>query len=474
MLSKNKHKHYAVILAGGQGSRFWPQSRTLEPKQFLSLDKDKSLFEQTLQRIKPLIPAGNTFIVASELYRHQIYEFTKSFNLPDDNLIFEPEGKNTAPSIAVAVQIIHKNDPWSNACIIPCDHLIKNNIRFLKIIKQAMSSCEDHLVLLGIPPHRSATGYGYIKAGSRHGIFLEVKRFCEKPDFRTAQRFLKKGSYFWNSGIFVGSSTTFLNEFKEHMPVLYRQLKGINRLNDIPQVWRKIRPTSFDYGVLEKSSRLLMLPAEGLGWSDLGSWQAWDEILKKDKEQNLLKADVINFQSRNVTVVGSNRLIATIGLNNLIIVDTADALLISHKNKTEHVKDVVDVLKERGRQEHYVHRTVKRPWGCYTVLESGNGFKVKLVEINPKHSLSLQYHNRRSEHWVVIDGRAEIIKGKRKRVLNINESIYIPVGCVHRITNPDDKLLKIIEVQAGDYLEEDDIVRLKDNFGRLNKTETDR
>jgi mannose-1-phosphate guanylyltransferase/mannose-6-phosphate isomerase len=329
--------------------------------------------------------------------------------------------------------------------------------------------CKEYLVVFGIPPHRPATGYGYIQAGNKKGIFLKVKKFCEKPDLSTAQRFLKDGSYFWNSGIFAGSSRVFLEEFKNHLPALYQQLKKINRLDDIVKVWKQIKPISFDYGILEKSGRLLMLPVGGLGWSDLGSWQAWDEAMKKDKQANLLKADVINLQSKNITVVGNNRLIATIGLNDLIIVDTADALLIADKNKTEQVKTVVDMLKKSGRQEHYTHRTVKRPWGHFTVLESGNGFKVKLVEVKPKHSLSLQYHNRRSEHWVVVEGRAQIIKGKKSCVLKANESIYVPVGCVHRITNPGDKPLKIIEVQAGVYLEENDIVRLSDNFGRLNQ-----
>ncbi len=464
MLSKDKF--YAVILAGGQGSRFWPQSRTLEPKQFLSLQRDKSLFEQTLQRIKSLIPAQNTIIVTSELYRHQIYEFIKPLEIPKDNLIFEPEGRNTAPSIAVAMRIIHQREPEACVCVMPCDHLIKNNRRFIKIIRQALVLCKDCLVVFGIPPHRPATGYGYIKAGNRQGIFLKVKKFCEKPDFPTAQRFLKDGSYFWNSGIFAGSNRVFLEEFEKYLPILYRQLKKINRLDDIVKIWKQIKPISFDYGILEKSERLLMLPAGGLGWSDLGSWQAWDEAMKKDKQANLLKADAINLQSKNITIVGNNRLIATIGLKDLIIVDTADALLIADKNKTEQVKTVVDILKKSGRQEHYTHRTVKRPWGHFTVLESGSGFKVKLVEVKPKHSLSLQYHNRRSEHWVVVDGRAQIIKGKKSRVLKANESIYVPVGCVHRITNPGDKPLKIIEVQAGEYLQENDIVRLKDSFGR--------
>ncbi|MFA5156109.1 MAG: mannose-1-phosphate guanylyltransferase/mannose-6-phosphate isomerase [Candidatus Omnitrophota bacterium] len=469
MRLKDKESYYAVILAGGQGSRFWPQSRTLEPKQFLSFYRDKSLFEQTLERIKPLIPAENTIIVTSDLYRHQIHEFIKPFNIPDDNLIFEPEGKNTAPSIAVAAQMIFSRDPDSRVCVMPCDHLIKHSRQFIKIISRALALCKDRMVIFGIPPHRPATGYGYIKAGKKTGAFLKVDRFCEKPDIATARRFVKSGAYFWNSGIFAASSRTFLEEFKTYLPDLYRQTLKINSASDLKIVWKKIKPESFDYGILEKSRRLLMIPAEGLGWSDLGSWQAWDEVLEKDKDTNILNADVVSLHSKNITVVGNNRLIATIGLDDLIIVDTADALLVARKNKTEHVKSVVDILKQKGRLEHYAHRTVKRPWGSYTVLESGSGYKVKLVEVKPKHSLSLQYHNKRSEHWVVVEGRARLVKGKRTCVLETNQSIYVPVGCVHRITNPGDGILKIIEVQAGAYLGEDDIVRLKDDFGRLSR-----
>lgn len=464
------NKYYAIVLAGGQGSRFWPQSRILEPKQFLSFHKDKSLFEQTLLRIRPLIPAGNTFIVTSELYRRQIYEFIKPFDIPGNNLIFEPEGKNTAPSIGMAVRLIHRKDSSARICVLPCDHLIKNKQRFIKLLKQAFKICQEHLIVFGIPPHRPATGYGYIKAGGRieSGIY-KVNKFYEKPDVLTARNFLKGRSYFWNSGIFVGSGGLFLSEFKAHLPQLYRQLKRVNRLSGIAKVWKNIRAVSFDRGILEKTRRLLMIAGSELGWSDLGSWQAWDEASKKDKDRNLFDADVINLNSKNITVLGRHRLIATLGLKNLIIVDTPDALLVTEKNKTEGVKQVVNILRAGKRYEHYMHKTEKRPWGSFTVLDSGNGFKVKSIEVKPGQSLSLQLHKRRSEHWVVVEGRAKVTKGKKTYILNANDTIYFPVTCVHRLCNPSKKPLKIIEVQLGGYLEEDDIVRLKDNFGRACK-----
>jgi len=460
--------NYTILLAGGQGSRFWPQSRTLEPKQFLALHKDKSLFVQTIIRVKSLIPASNIFIATSELYRNQILESTELFKIPEANLVFEPDGKNTAPSIAVTVALIHSRDPQARICILPCDHLIKNNRRFLNLLLAGLKLCRENLVIFGIPPTRPATGYGYIQA-AKQGVKnrLLVKRFTEKPDLKTAERFLKSADYYWNSGIFVGSSAAFLKEFKTSLPELYKLIQKINHPEDIKLIWKKIQPVSFDYGILEKARDVLMLSAGGLGWSDLGSWQAWDEILKKDSQGNIFKADVLNLNSKNITVVGNNRLIATIGLDDLIIVDTPDALLITKKDKTEDVKKIVDTLKAQKRLEHYEHKTVKRPWGAYTVLELGDGFKVKLVEVKPERALSLQYHKKRSEHWVVVEGIAKIVKGKRSFIFKANESTYIPIGCTHRLCNPlKEKTLKIIEVQAGKYLEENDIIRLKDDWGR--------
>lgn len=465
-----KHK-YAILLAGGQGSRFWPQSRTLEPKQFLCLHKDRSLFEETVNRIKPLIPAQNIFVVTSELYRTQILGFIGPLKIPLANIIFEPEPKNTAPSVGIAVRLISLLDPLAKACVLPCDHMIKNERKLHSLLSKAMAACENSLIIFGVPPTRASTGYGYIKIdetglkGAVMGIY-PVRRFIEKPNLQTAQRFLKEGRYFWNSGISVGSCQIFLEEIKKYSPHIYNQLLKVSNPEDIKSIWNKMEAISFDCGVLEKSRRILMLKAQGLSWSDLGSWQAWDEILEKDKDGNILNADIINLGSKDITVLGDNRLIATIGLKDVILVDTADALLVTKKDKSEEVKKIVTMLKSQNRQEHYTHKTVKRPWGAYTALDVGLGFKVKLVEIKPKHSLSLQFHNRRSEHWIVVEGTAKIIKGKKSYLLSANESTYIPSGCVHRLMNPSDTALKIIEVQTGVYLEEDDVVRIKDDFGR--------
>jgi mannose-1-phosphate guanylyltransferase / mannose-6-phosphate isomerase len=456
--------NFAVLLAGGQGSRFWPQSRTLEPKQFLSLHRDKSLFEQTIARISRLIPAQNIIVATSDLYRSQIAELVQPFKIPSQNLIFEPDGRNTAPSIAVSAILIHRRDPHARIAVLPCDHLIKNSGRFRQLLRRAFALCDEKLVIFGIPPTRPATGYGYIQ-GMRPGS--GVKRFTEKPDLKTARRFVRSGDYYWNGGIFVGSSSVFLRCFKDHLPAIYAVFPRVKAADDIGKVWKGMPSISFDYGILEKSKDLAMISASGLGWSDLGSWQAWDELLPRDKDGNVLKADVVNVGSKNITVVGSKRLIATIGLTDLVIVDTPDAILITKKDRTEEVKKVVETLKANKRQEHYVHKTAKRPWGSYTVLDMGDGFKVKQVEVKPGQALSLQYHKKRSEHWVVVEGTAKIVRGKKSFFFAANESTYIPVGCVHRLCNPSqDAVLRIIEVQAGRYLEEDDIVRIKDDFGR--------
>jgi mannose-1-phosphate guanylyltransferase/mannose-6-phosphate isomerase len=397
---------FVILLAGGSGTRFWPQSRTLEPKQFLNLHRDKNLFEQTILRVKPLVPPQNIYIATSELYKDHILDILPQYGIPLGNLVLEPDSRNTAASIAASVQLIHTAAPLARVAVLPCDHHFKNDQSFRKLLEKAFVHCRDNLIVFGIIPFRPATGYGYIKTKKRCGHFFFVDRFCEKPDIRTARKFLKDGRYFWNSGIFTASAEVFLAEFKEHLPDVYANTRGIRNNGDIKRVWPAMQAVSFDYGILEKSRRLLMLKApESLGWSDLGSWQAWDELLPKDKQGNKFLAEVMDIDSRNITVVGTKRLVATIGLEDLIVVDTPDALLITKKNRSEDVKKLVESLKERKREEHYLHKTVKRPWGAYTVLDTGMGFKIKLVEVNPGHSLSLQLHRKRSEHWVVVEGK---------------------------------------------------------------------
>jgi len=461
-----KKDHFALLLAGGQGSRFWPQSRTLEPKQFLRLHQNTSLFEQTISRLDKLVVPNNIFIVTSGLYIDHIRESAEKLDIPVDNIIIEPSSKNTAPSIALAAARIAGNNPDARLAILPCDHMIRNVKSFKSVMNFALNHCDSSLIVFGVPPHRPATGYGYIKAAlaGNNGI-LQVEKFCEKPGLDTAIRFVKSGRYFWNSGMFVGGVQKFLEEFKRHLPQHYDCVSE-KCADKFKKKWSKIPAISFDYGIMERAKNVLMIRADGLGWSDLGSWQAWDELVKKDAEGNAFLADVVNIDSEDTTILGGSHLIAALGVKDLMVVDTPDALLIAKKDKSEEVNKIVDILKSRKRQEHYSHRTVRRPWGSYTVLDTGTGFKIKLVEVKPHKSLSLQLHKERSEHWIVVEGLAKIVRGKKAYFVGVNESTFIPIGCVHRLINPKDTPLTIVEVQSGNYLEEDDIVRFKDDFGR--------
>ncbi len=471
MKKKINGHNFCILLAGGSGTRFWPQSRILEPKQFLLLNKEKSLFQQTLDRVLPIFSPEKIVIVTSELYKHQILATVGFYKIPEENVIYEPTAKNTAASVGVGVRLISLKDDQARICVLPCDHYIKNEDLFRFVMEKALAHCHNSLIVCGIPPHRPATGYGYIKVDKKGleekaDVFKALK-YYEKPDLKKAQRFLKAGNYFWNSGIFVGTCGIFLREIKKNLPDLYSGLQKMKTADDVILFWEKLPSISFDYAVLEKTAFLGMVEAGDLGWSDLGSWQAWDELLTRDKENNVFLGDVVNIDSRNTTVLAKERLTAVLGVEDLIIVDTPDALLVTKKDRSEEVKKVVEILKAGQRNEHYTHRTTKRPWGSYTVLEIGLGFKIKLIEVLPRKALSLQLHSKRSEHWVVVEGRAKVVRGEDVFYVEVNESTFIPPLCSHRLINPGDSILKIVEVQAGSYLEEDDIVRLKDDFCRV-------
>ena len=484
---KQSNHNYAVILAGGQGSRFWPLSRSLEPKQFLSLYTRNSLFQDTITRIKSIIPSGNIYIITSQLYTSEMLDFAAAFKIPRANIIFEEQGKNTAPSIAVASRIISLTDPEALMVVMPSDHLIRNQKRFKDLLRIAFSlkELENNLCIFGIHPDSPATGYGYVKISNQplpwRGAakaakpvarnqklatktqqVYKVEKFIEKPDVKTAKSIFKNKRYFWNSGIFLGYADVFQQQIRKYLPLLYQSVSQIYEPEDIKKVWKDIKPISFDYGVLEKTKNLLMVPALNLSWSDLGAWSSLDKILPKDKCSNTIRADAVVSDSKNITVFGKNRLIACLGLENLIVVDTPDALLVTRKDKSEEVKKVVDILHRNKRRECYLHPTVKRPWGKYTVLDRGRGFRIKLVEVSPGKSLTLQKHMHRSEHWVVLQGEAKITKGKKSFYVKANESTFIPLGCAHRLKNPTESPLKIVEVQSGDNLEEGDIIRVDD------------
>ncbi len=471
---------YAIIMAGGSGTRFWPISREAMPKQLLRIDGEETLIQQTIYRVTPLIPLDRIYIVTNKNHAEQI-----RFQVPDikkDNFIIEPAAKNTAAAVGLAAIHIHRKNPEAIMCVLSADHIIRRKDSFIEVLKGAFEAARSgYLMTIGIKPSRPETGYGYIEAGNELEVgsqksevrnIFSVKRFVEKPDIETAIKYIEDGRYYWNSGMFVWRTSVIIEEMERYMPILYRGLKeieasigkgeeeSINR-----KVFCKIEPISIDYGVMERSDKVAVIPAD-LGWSDVGSWTALDEISIRDKEGNVIAGNVIDVDSRDSILYASNRLVATLGLKDMIVVDTEDATLVCRKDKAQDVKKIVEELKRRGAEERITHRTVVRPWGSYTLLEKGERYKIKRIVVNPGARLSLQMHYHRSEHWVVVSGTAKVMKGDEVFFVNPNESTYIPMETKHRLENPGKIPLQIIEVQNGEYLEEDDIVRFDDEYGR--------
>ena len=492
---------YAVILAGGSGTRFWPLSRETRPKQMLQIVGEDSLLRETIKRIHGFVPGKNIWIVTTEDKAQDIRFHIDSLGslAKEIQFINEPLGRNTAPAVGLAALTLNQVSPESIMVVLPSDHAIPDPEKFLRDLKLAVQGAkEDSLVTFGIKPIRPETGYGYIKVRSKmksKGL-LKVERFFEKPDLKTAKRYLSHGGYYWNSGIFVFKTSQILTEIQTHLPSLYNSLKkmeailfeqGIPDRPPIPQsspsvaeqlrrtgaiqnpqlvtLYSRLKPISIDYGIMERSPNIWMVPAK-FRWSDLGSWAALDEVIEKDKTGNILKGNTIDIGSENSTVFAGDRLVATIGLKDMVVVDTPDATLVTPKERVQEVRKIVETLKQGDREEHLIHKTVERPWGSYTVLEKGDRYKIKRVVLKPKAKLSLQLHRKRSEHWVVVSGVARVTREEETYLAYTNESTYIPINTKHRLENPEEVPLQIIEVQNGEYLEEDDIERFADDYGR--------
>jgi len=495
---------HAVILAGGSGVRFWPLSRETSPKQMLQIVGEDTLLRQTIKRINGFVPSENIWIVTTEDKAQAIRFHLDPLGPMSKAIQFisEPVGRNTAPAIGLAAIYLNHLYPESIMVVLPSDHAIPDTEKFLNDLRLAIQGAKkDYLVTFGIKPNRPETGYGYIKITKSSkmkpkGLFM-VERFFEKPDLKTAKRYLSDGNYFWNSGIFIFKTAQILTELQKHLPVLYKTLKEIeiilfkpDKLNRLEKPnkpnkpnkpkklkkpdkryalcamhYAKLEPISIDYGIMERSQNILMAPAK-FKWSDLGSWAALDEIIEKDKTGNILKGNTIDIGSQNSTIFAGERLIATIGLKDMVVVDTPDATLVSPKERVQEVRKVVEALRQADREEHLIHKTVERPWGSYTVLEKGDRYKIKRVVLKPRTKLSLQLHRRRSEHWVVVSGTAKATREGETYLVHTNESTYIPINTKHRLENPGDISLQIIEVQSGDYVEEDDIERFSDDYGR--------
>ena len=477
-----------VVLCGGSGARLWPLSRAGFPKQFLCLTGEDSLFQQAVQRILTLktddIDVAQPLIVTGEEHRFLAMEQMRDAGVELGAALLEPVGRNTAPALTLAAlaAIDDGHDPV--LVVTPADHVISDARAFEVAIEHAIREAnQGRIVVLGITPDRPETGYGYIQVEQFNAnVASMVKRFVEKPNAATAEQYLAEGGYYWNAGMFVLKATVWLESLKEFRPdILQATMKAwVAQVSERDPLTPFLRPgkeefsvvpsESIDYAVMEKcpGSRfpISMVPLDA-GWSDLGAWEAVWNVLPRDMQGNAHFGDVLVTDSRNTMVHASDRLVALVGVENLIVVETSDAVLVADKSRSQSVKHIVNQLHSSRREERNLHRKVHRPWGWFDSIDGGERFKVKRLHIKPGASLSLQKHYHRAEHWIVVRGIAEIINGEKVMLLTENQSTYIPLGEVHRLTNPGSTPLEIIEVQSGSYLGEDDIVRFEDTYGRV-------
>jgi len=486
-----------VILCGGSGTRLWPLSRSGFPKQFLVLsgdDSQKSLFQQAIERIYMIADAqiglGKTLIVTNEEHRFlaldQLHELKNAINNLEATLLLEPSGRNTAPAITLAALYAKEqgNDPI--LVVTPADQTIQNGVAFTKALRQAVDIAKDGAIaILGITPTAPETGYGYIKtkhaANSKEDRVLSVERFVEKPNEATAKQYLEEGGYFWNGGMFVLKASVWLAALKEFRPDILAateaawQAKAQDSSGDAvfvrpgKELFNVIPSESIDYAVIERcpgSKFPIKMVELDAGWNDLGAWDAVWQVGKQDQDGNVISGDILITNSKNSLVHASSRLVSAVGIDNLIIVETADAVLVADRANSQDVKHIVGKLEAQKREEKNLHRKVSRPWGWYDSVDEGERFKVKRIQVKPGASLSLQMHHHRAEHWIVVKGTAEITNGDQVILLTENQSTYIPQGQTHRLANPGTEPLEIIEVQSGSYLGEDDIVRFEDTYGR--------
>lgn len=467
---------YGLILAGGSGTRFWPLSREEYPKQLLKIFGNQTLIQATISRISTLIPLKEIYIVTNPQHAEQIKFQLASSSAAGPHFIYEPFGRNTAAAIGLAAIILRKRFHDETMAIFSADHFIRHISAFTDaLVLGEVLAKKGYLVTIGAKPTRPETAYGYIKQGRPfidHPGTFAVHYFIEKPDLKSAEQYLKSGSTLWNTGIFVWQVSAILKEIHRFLPELSEGLQEIEQKIDTEhegEVLRRIYPQlpsiSIDYAILEKSDRLAVIPSD-MGWEDVGSWNALDEVLQKDSDGNIITGNVVNIGSKESIIYADKRLVAVVGLKDVVVADTDDATLVCAKEAAQEVKRVVEELKKQDGDKHRVHRTVIRAWGRYTVLEESNGYKIKRIMVNPKSKLSLQMHKKRSEHWVVVSGTARITCGESIYTIQTNQSTFVPIGVKHRLDNPTDEPLQLIEVQSGDYLGEDDITRYEDDYGR--------
>lgn len=465
-----------IIMAGGTGSRLWPLSRELFPKQFQKLYGNTTMLQATILRLQGLecLPP---LVICNEEHRFIVAEQLRQIGQLDHNIILEPTGKNTAPAIALAAIYATKYQDNPELLVLAADHVVLDENAFRTAVIQAQAHVhQDKLVTFGIIPHAPETGYGYIKyepkEGERNGF--KVQQFVEKPDLDTAQVYIDSGNYLWNSGMFAFKAQSYLSELEQHRPDIYIACMNAMCNVDLDLDFIRIDEKSFsdcpaesiDYAVMEKTTKAVVIGMDA-GWSDVGAWSSLWDVSTKDKDCNVITGDVFTIDSRNNYIFAETGLIATVGVENMIVVQTKDALLVVAKDKSQEVKNIVSYLKMEKRPEYSVHREVYRPWGKYDSIDSGHRYQVKCITVKPGQRLSVQMHHHRAEHWIVVSGTAKVIVDGMENLVTENQSIYVPLGATHCLENPGKVDLEMIEVQVGSYLGEDDIVRFADRYGRV-------
>ena len=462
---------YGLILAGGSGSRLWPLSRELYPKQLLNIQNTESLLQATFLRLKEYINPNEIISMTGVKHlsnvRYQLSAVTEN-----PVVLSEPIAKNTAPAIILGAKFItetSKSDPV--ILVVPSDHMIKDTKSFIETVKEGEKIAEQgYIVTFGIKPSYPETGYGYINTTDvKISEGYKVNKFVEKPDVQTAEKYISEGNYYWNSGIFMFKASVLLEEASKCAPEIYNNLKNFDftKSSEIPFTeFDKMPSISIDYAVMEKSDKIALVQLKS-DWNDLGSWKSIYDVSKKDENGNVKIGHVIDEGSKNSFVYSSSKLVATVGLEDIVLVETEDAILACRADKTQDVKKIFDTLKKQNDNTHKVHKTVYRPWGYYTVLGEGKGFLTKMIHVNPGQKLSVQSHNHRSEHWVVLEGKAKVVLEGKELILSPGHSVDIAVKAIHSLQNPFEEDLKIVEVQKGDLLIEEDIIRYEDMYGRV-------
>lgn len=475
MVDAAKIPLYGVILAGGWGTRFWPLSRSQYPKQVLRLLGSESMLQTTVERLLPQIPAQRQAVVTNAGQAELIHQELHRKGWDDVRIWIEPEGKNTAAAVGLAAVNLGKEAEEAVMAVFPADHFIQDQASLLQALDLgAHWARAGYLVTFGIPPTRPETGYGYIKQGvplDDQGKVYRTDRFIEKPPLDRATEFVSAGGYYWNSGIFVFRRDVLLAAMARYLPDLYRELARLQLKENRPslaEVYQNCPSISLDHGILEKAENVAVVPVE-MGWNDVGTWEAVHELFPQDERANVLLGRALDQGSQDCILLAQDRLVATIGLDRIIVVDTPDATLVCHRDRAQEVKNLVTELHRQQMVESVHHTTVERPWGRYTVMDEGPGFKVKRIVVDAGKKLSLQVHQHRAEHWVVVTGTARVTIGQEIRLVGSNQSVYIPQKTPHRLENPTVEPIQLIEVQTGAYLEEDDIQRLEDDYWTPDK-----